>query len=168
MRFCSSCGQPVAKMIPKGDERERFVCLGCATIHYVNPKIVVGALCVHEDRILLCRRAIEPRVGFWTLPAGFMELGETAEEGAVREAMEEANAKIAIDGLLAIYSIKRIDQVQIFYHARLLDPAVSPGVESQAVMLVGFDAIPWDELAFPSVEWALRRAIELRQQARAG
>lgn len=168
MRFCSACGQPVIRMVPAGDERERFVCQSCATIHYVNPKIVVGAVCLHEDRLLLCRRAIEPRIGFWTLPAGFMELGETAEEGAAREAMEEANARIAIDGLLAIYSIKRIDQVQIFYRARLLDPKVSPGIESQAVMLVGFDAIPWDELAFPSVEWALRRAIELRQAGELG
>lgn len=161
MRFCSACGAGVQLIRPEGDERDRHVCPSCATIHYLNPKIVVGAVCTLGDRLLLCRRAIEPRAGFWTIPAGWMENGETAEEGAAREAWEEARARIAIEGLIAVYSIPRIDQVQILYRARLLDAAVSPGPESLDVRLVGWDEIPWDELAFPSVHWVLRRAMEL-------
>ena len=161
MRFCSACGASVALVRPDGDERDRHVCASCATIHYLNPKIVVGAVCTLGDRLLLCRRAIEPRSGFWTIPAGWMENGETAEEGAAREAWEEARARIAIEGLIAVYSIPRIDQVQILYRARLLDASVAPGPESLDVQLVGWDEIPWDELAFPSVHWVLRRAMEL-------
>lgn len=131
------------------------MCSSCGFINYVNPKIVVGSVVTFEDRILMCRRAIAPRVGFWTLPAGFMEEGETAEEGAAREAMEEACATIEIDGLLAAYSVPRISQVQLMFHARLVDPVIAPGPESTEVMLVTWDEIPWAELAFPSVKWAL-------------
>lgn len=162
MRFCTACGARVELTVPPDDEHERFVCGSCGTIHYHNPKIVVGAVCTWQDRLLLCRRAIEPRAGFWTIPAGYMELGETAEEGAAREAWEEARARIAIDGLLAVYSIRRIDQVQLLYRARLLTPEVAAGPESLDVRLVDWNAIPWQSLAFPSVRWALQRAGELR------
>ncbi|MDX2235809.1 MAG: NUDIX hydrolase [Hyphomonadaceae bacterium] len=145
-----------AQAIPDGEDRVRDVCGTCGFINYVNPKIVVGAVITWEDKILLARRAIAPRVGFWTLPAGFMEERETAEEGAMREAMEEATARIEIEALLGCYSVPRISQVQLMYRARLLDPAVAPGPESTDVKLVTWDAIPWDELAFPSVVWALR------------
>jgi ADP-ribose pyrophosphatase YjhB (NUDIX family) len=141
--------------IPDGEDRPREVCASCGFINYVNPKIVVGSVVQFGDRILLCKRAIAPRIGFWTLPAGFMEENETAEEGAAREAMEEACAKIEIDGLLAAYSVPRISQVQLMYLARLVDPNVAPGPESTDVMLVTWDEIPWGELAFPSVKWAL-------------
>jgi ADP-ribose pyrophosphatase YjhB (NUDIX family) len=150
--------------IPDGDTHERDVCATCGFINYVNPKIVTGAIVRHAGRILICRRAIEPRVGYWTLPAGFMEVGETAEQAAMREAREEANARITIDRLLAVYTIPRIAQVQIMYLAHLEDESVSPGPESLEVMLVGWDEIPWDDIAFPSVTWALEqyRSVEGR------
>jgi len=146
------------RAIPEGDTRERLVCAVCGHIDYQNPKIIVGSVVAHDGRILLCRRAIEPRRGFWTLPAGFLELGETAEEGAAREAWEEAGARIAFDGLLAVYSISRIGQMQLIYRARFADPAApacAAGPESEAVALFGWQEIPWAELAFPSVHWAL-------------
>jgi ADP-ribose pyrophosphatase YjhB (NUDIX family) len=160
--FCPICGGTTERLRPAGDDRERDVCADCGNVHYLNPKIVVGAVCSLEERLLLCRRAIEPRIGFWTIPAGYMEVGETAEEGAMREAWEEARARIAIDGLIAVYSVKRIDQVQLLYRARLLDARVEAGPESLEVRLVSWSAIPWDDLAFPTVHWVLRRAIELR------
>lgn len=150
------------RRIPDGDNRERLVCADCGFIHYVNPKVVVGAVVTHGDRYLLCRRAIEPRRGFWTMPSGFMEVEETAEQGAAREAMEEACAEIAIDALLAVYSIPRISQVQIIYRATLLAPHFAPGDESEEVRLFAWDEIPWEDLAFPSVTWALRHHREAR------
>lgn len=141
--------------IPEGDNRHRQVCNDCGFIAYENPKVVVGAVVTYEDRILLCRRAINPRSGFWTLPAGYMELHETAEAGAMREAWEEARAKIAIDRLLGAYTIPRLSQVQLIYRARLIDPQISAGPESLAVGLFRWAEIPWAELAFPSVHWAL-------------
>lgn len=162
MRYCPSCGGGVERRVPALDDRERHVCAVCETVHYANPKVVVGSVCTIGERLLLCRRAIPPRSGFWTIPAGYLELGETAEEGAVREAWEEARAAIAIEGLIAVYSIKRIDQVQLLYRANLASPEVAAGPESLEVMLTGWDAIPWEELAFPTVHWVLRRAMELR------
>jgi ADP-ribose pyrophosphatase YjhB (NUDIX family) len=144
-----------AQSIPDGEDRLRDVCGTCGFINYVNPKIVVGSVITWEDKILIAKRAIAPRIGFWTLPAGFMEERETAEEGAMREAMEEACAKIEIEGLLGCYSVPRISQVQLMYRARLVDPAIAPGPESTDVKLVTWDDIPWSELAFPSVVWAL-------------
>jgi len=132
------------------------VCDTCGFVDYVNPRIVVGAVCTWEDRVLLCRRAIEPRLGFWTIPAGFLEEGETLEEGVVREAREEARAKLDLDGLLAVYSIAKVSQVHVMYRARLLSPDVSVGEETDEVRLVPWSEVPWDELAFPTVRWALQ------------
>lgn len=141
--------------IPEGDNRQRQVCSDCGFVAYENPKVVVGAVVTSGDRILLCRRAIDPRAGFWTLPAGYMELNETAEAGAMREAWEEARAHIAIDRLLGAYTIPRLSQVQLIYRARLTDPHIEPGPESLDVGLFHWADIPWNELAFPSVRWAL-------------
>jgi ADP-ribose pyrophosphatase YjhB (NUDIX family) len=154
---------PSVRGIPEGDNRERMMCAECGFILYDNPKIVVGSVPRWGDRILMCRRAIHPRKGFWTLPAGYLELNESTSAGAEREAWEEAQAKIAIEGLLAIYDIPRISQVQLIYRARLLDAAVAPGPESLEVALLGWDEIPWDEIAFPSVRWALHQEREMRQ-----
>jgi ADP-ribose pyrophosphatase YjhB (NUDIX family) len=141
--------------VPTGDSMARDICDHCGFIHYDNPKIVVGSVVTHGERFLMCRRAIEPRRNFWTLPAGFMEHGETTAEGARREAREEANADIRIRDLLAIYNIPRIGQVQIMYRAELLSPDFSAGPESLEVKLFSWEEIPWGELAFPSVHWAL-------------
>jgi ADP-ribose pyrophosphatase YjhB (NUDIX family) len=143
-----------AHTIPDGDERERLVCVRCGHIDYQNPKIVVGSVVTAGDRVLLCKRAIEPRRGHWTLPAGYLELGESAEEGAIREAWEEARATIELDRILAVYSIKHISQVQIMFRARLIGDRVEPGPETEEARLFAWDEIP-DELAFPSVRWAL-------------
>ena len=156
---------PVERRIPAGDTRERLICGDCGFIAYENPKIVVGSVATWEGKILLCKRAIEPRRGWWTLPAGFMELGETTVEAAQREAWEEACARLEIDQLLAVYSIPRISQVQLMYRARLVSPDVRAGEESEAVGLYAWEEIPWDALAFPSVEWALRHFDETRDLA---
>lgn len=144
-----------SKEIPHGDDRLRAVCDHCGFVDYVNPKIVAGVVASDASgRILLCRRAIEPRRGYWTLPAGFLETGESVEAGAAREAWEEACAALAIDALVGVYSIPRISQVQLFFRARLTS-SVAPGPESLEVALVDWDAVPRDALAFPSVHWAL-------------
>ena len=157
MKYCPDCGHTVQFRVPEGDHLPRAVCDRCGAVHYENPRVVVGCVPEWRGRILLCRRAIEPRVGFWTLPAGFMEVGETAEQSAMREAREEANASIVIDRLLAVYTIPRIAQVQIMYLAHLAAPEVSPGPESLEVFLASWDEIPWGDLAFPSARWALER-----------
>ena len=164
MRFCSQCGAAVVLRQPEGDTFERHVCTACGEIHYLNPKIVVGAVCRWQDRVLLCRRAIEPRTGFWVVPAGYLERGESTEDGARREASEEAGAHIELTGLLALYNVVRIAQVQLFYDARLLDPHLVAGPETLELDLFDWRAIPWDELAFPSVHWVLRRALEIKDQ----
>jgi ADP-ribose pyrophosphatase YjhB (NUDIX family) len=150
--------------VPEGDTHERDVCSRCGFVHYVNPKIVTGSIVRHDGRILMCRRAIAPRIGYWTLPAGFMEVGETAEQAAMREASEEANAAIVIERLLAVYTIPRIARVQIMYLAHLAEAVYSPGPESLEVKLASWDEMPWDDLAFPTVRWALEqyRSIEGR------
>ena len=150
-----------SQIIPVGDDKLRRVCNTCGFIDYVNPKIVTGAVITKNDQILLCKRAIEPRAGFWTLPAGFMEEGESAEEGAMRETLEEANATIEIDRLLAVYSVPRISQVQIMYRAKLVSD-FSPGPESQDVALLDWKDIPWRNLAFPTVVWALTHYAKTR------
>jgi len=146
--------------VPDGDTRQRLVCAECGFIQYDNPKVVVGAICLWEDQILLCRRAIKPRPGYWTLPAGFMELNETMAEGAAREVMEEAEARVQVGRLIGIYEIPRIGHVHVFHMAQMISGDCSPGVESQEVRLFAWDDIPWDDLAFPSVKWALERFQE--------
>lgn len=149
MKYCSSCGSAVARRIPSGDNRERFVCDACGTIHYQNPKIVTGCLPVYEDRVLLCRRAIAPRMGLWTLPAGFLENGETSTQGAIRETFEEACANVAVEGLYTVFNLPHISQVYMFFRAALLNLDFAPGWESTDVKLFHEHEIPWDELAFP-------------------
>jgi ADP-ribose pyrophosphatase YjhB (NUDIX family) len=151
---------PSVRSIPEGDNRERTICADCGYILYDNPKIVVGAVVRWGERVLLCRRAINPRRNFWTLPAGYLELNESTSAGAEREAWEEALARIQIEGLLAIYDIPRISQVQLIYRAHLTEEKFGVGEESLEVALFGWDEIPWDELAFPSVRWALHHERE--------
>jgi ADP-ribose pyrophosphatase YjhB (NUDIX family) len=148
-------GRHFERRVPEGDTYERYICGQCGHIHYSNPKIVVGSVVALENRILLCRRAIEPRKGLWTLPAGFLEENETPEDGARREAREEACADIVIEALLAVYAVTHISQVQLMYRARLDAPVFAAGPESLEVSLFDWGEIPWAELAFPSVRWAL-------------
>lgn len=150
--------------VPEGDDRERLVCRDCGFVHYQNPKIVVGSVAEWQGRILLCRRAIHPRKGYWTLPAGYLELHEEPLEGALREAREEACAELEIDRLLAVYSIPRISQVQLIYRARLRHQKVACGPESAEVRLFDWTEIPWDEIAFPSVHWALTHHREVQDR----
>ena len=153
-----------SRRVPDGDNRPRLVCDSCGFVSYENPKVVVGSVCTWEERILLCKRAIEPRRGFWTLPAGYLEAREATSVGAAREAYEEALARIEIDALLAVYNIPRISQVQVIYRARLLSPDVAAGPESEAVGLFTWEGIPWQDLAFPSVRWALEHFRDVRDQ----
>ena len=157
---------PFTRKVPEGDDRERLVCDDCGFVYYQNPKIVVGSVVEHQGRILLCRRAIPPRVGYWTIPAGYLELNEGAEAGARREAWEEARARIEINALLAVYNIPRISQVQLIYRANLLDPAVEAGPESAEVALFRWADLPWGDLAFPTVHWALEEFDVRRGQSR--
>lgn len=150
------------RAVPEGDTHERLICPDCGFIQYDNPKIVVGSVVSVGAQILLCRRAIHPRKGYWTLPAGYLELNESTADGAMREAWEEAQARIAIDTLLAVYNIPRISQVQLIYRATLAEPGFAAGPESEEVALFDWDRIPWDDLAFPSVHWALRHYHETR------
>ena len=158
-------GGPIRRAIPEGDNLERLVCDACGYIQYDNPKIVVGAVAAWEGRILLCRRAIEPRSGFWTIPAGYLELNESSEQGALREAFEEAGAALRLDGLLAVYHIRRLSQVQLIYRAELLSEEISAGEESEEVGLFTAEDIPWRDLAFPSVRWALTQYATVKDKA---
>jgi len=170
MKFCPSCGQPVTLRVPDGDHLPRFVCAGCDTIHYENPRIIAGCVIEVEGKILLCKRAIEPRLGYWTTPAGFMENGESVQHAAAREAMEEALAHVKIGSLLAIVNVLRAHQVHITFRATLVDPAADPpfgvGPESLETQLYAEEDIPWRDLAFLSVEFALRRYLEDRRLGR--
>lgn len=166
MNYCSNCGAPVTQRTPPGDDRPRYVCDMCAAIHYHNPKIVAGCVPQWEDRVLLCRRAIEPRAGLWTLPAGFMENGETTSEAAARETLEEANARVDIGQLFCYLNIPRISQVYVIFLAQLLEQRFSPGAESLEVALFREHEIPWSQIAFPSIETALRRYFTDRQRGR--
>lgn len=156
MNYCSQCGDSVAHTIPNGDNRHRFVCVSCETIHYQNPRIIAGCLPFFEDKVLLCRRSIEPRAGYWTLPAGFLENGETTAEGALRETSEEANARAEIMDLYTLFSLPHISQVYMFYRARLTDLDFSPGEESLETRLFEEHEIPWDQLAFPVINETLK------------
>ncbi|MFN0041420.1 MAG: NUDIX hydrolase [Burkholderiales bacterium] len=156
MNFCSRCGAAVERKVPDGDTLPRHVCTACRTIHYENPKMVVGCIPAHEDRILLCRRAIEPRAGLWTVPAGFMENGETTAQGAMRETLEEANARVDILGLYALFNIPHISQVYLLFRARLLDLQFFPGTESLETRLYTEAEIPWEQIAFATVRRTLK------------
>jgi len=156
MKFCSNCGAAVELRVPAGDNLPRHVCPACETIHYQNPKMVIGCIAEWEDRILLCRRAIEPRLGLWTLPAGFMENGETVAQAALRETLEEANARVELAAMYSVLSVPHVNQVHIFYRGRLLDLGFGPGEESLEVALFGEADIPWKELAFRTISTTLR------------
>ncbi len=156
MKFCSNCGEPVTVKIPPGDSLPRHVCDACRTIHYQNPRMVVGCIAEWEERVLLCRRAIEPRYGLWTVPAGFMENGETIDQGAIRETLEEANARVEIGPLYALYNIPHINQVYMLFRARLLDLDFHAGAETLEARLFTENEVPWDVLAFATVRNTLR------------
>jgi ADP-ribose pyrophosphatase YjhB (NUDIX family) len=154
--------------IPEGDNLPRHVCIACGVIHYQNPKIVVGCIPEWEDKILLCRRAIEPRHGLWTVPSGFMENAETLGQGAERETLEEANARVRMGNLYAIYSLPHINQVHVLFRAQLLDLDFKPGMESLDVRLFSEEEIPWDKLAFRVIREPLKRYFEERRQGEPG
>jgi ADP-ribose pyrophosphatase YjhB (NUDIX family) len=164
MKFCSACGQPVIVKVPEGDHLPRYVCSACGAIHYQNPRIIAGCVIETEGKILLCKRAIEPRLGYWTIPAGFMENGESVQTAAAREAIEEALAQVQIGSLLAIVNVLHADQVHIMFRGRLINPAFGVGPESLETALYSEDEIPWEEIAFLSVEFALRRYLEDRRE----
>jgi len=163
MNYCSHCGQPVSFAIPPGDDRPRYLCQACGTIHYQNPRIVAGTLPVSGDRVLLCKRAIAPRLGYWTLPAGFMENGESTPEAAARETREEACAEVDLQGLYTLINLPHINQVFMIFRGRLLGEFAA-GPESLEVALFREDEIPWDELAFPTIERTLRHFFSDRQR----
>jgi ADP-ribose pyrophosphatase YjhB (NUDIX family) len=163
MNYCSHCGAPVGLRIPAGDTLPRHVCERCGTIHYLNPKLVIGAIPEWEDKILLCRRAIEPRSGLWTLPAGFMENAETTAEAAARETLEEACARVEIGAMFTFINVPHINQVHILYRARLLDLDFAPGPESLEVQLFEEAAIPWQDIAFRTIGLTLRHYFEDRK-----
>ncbi|MCX7161788.1 MAG: NUDIX hydrolase [Betaproteobacteria bacterium] len=156
MNFCSACGAPVNLRIPAGDTLPRHVCDACGVIHYRNPRMVVGALPEWEDRVLLCRRAIEPRHGKWTLPAGFMENGETVAAAAIRETLEEACARIELGAMYTLISVQHVNQVHVIYRSRLLDLDFAPGTETLELRLFREDEIPWDEIAFRTIAITLQ------------
>jgi len=156
MKFCSNCGAEVARRVPPGDALPRDVCDACGSIHYVNPKLVLGAIAEWEGRLLLCRRAIEPRYGYWTLPAGFMENAETAGQAAARETLEEAGARVELGAPFSMISVPRVNQVHVFYRARLLDLDFKPGEESLEVALFEEARIPWQDIAFRTVGLTLK------------
>lgn len=166
MNYCSSCGKPVEKRIPEGDNRPRYVCGACGVIHYSNPKIVAGTIPVWDHQILLCRRAIEPRRGYWTLPAGFMENAETIPEAAQRETWEEAVAKVTLEGLYTVINLPHIDQVHMFFRATMESPEFAAGEESLETRLFREEDIPWGELAFPTVTRTLEQFFEDRLKSR--
>ncbi len=165
MNFCGNCGQSTVEKIPLGDHQIRNVCSSCGSIHYVNPKVICGALAVWENKVLLCRRAIEPRYGLWTLPAGYMELYETMEQGAARETWEEAEAKVEIEQLYCMYDIPRIGQIYVLFKAKLIDGIFGAGDETIESRLFSEDEIPWNDLAFPSVERTLKHYFHDRKTA---
>ncbi|MFZ5557293.1 MAG: NUDIX hydrolase [Pseudomonadota bacterium] len=155
MKFCSACGSPVEVRVPPGDNMPRHVCPACGTVHYQNPKIVVGTLPEWEDKVLLCRRAIQPRHGYWTLPAGFMELNETTFDAALRETLEEAGARVELGALYSVYNLPHVNQVYMMFRARLLDLDFAPGEESLEVQLFRESEIPWQDLAFRTIHATL-------------
>jgi len=172
MKFCSECAQPVSFIVPPDDNRPRFVCGNCGAIHYQNPKLVVGSIPVWQEdgemRILLCKRAIEPRHGYWTLPAGFMENGETTEQAAMRETVEEAGANIELHKLFSLVNVPHVHQVHLFYRATLRDLDYAAGAESLEVKMFSAADIPWEEIAFPTVTHTLQMFLADHEIVRGG
>jgi len=168
MKFCSNCASPVVQRVPPGDSLPRFVCDSCGEIHYQNPRVVCGTVPEWEGRVLLCRRAIEPRYGYWTLPAGFMENGETVAAGAARETLEEAGARIEMAEAFSMISVPRVNQVHVFFRARVLDLDFRPGAESLEVALFEEAGIPWKDIAFRTVSLTLERWFADRRSGRFG
>ena len=166
IKYCKSCGGEAAYSIPPDDNRERAICTVCGTIHYENPLNVVGTVPTWNDEVLLCRRNIEPRHGLWTLPAGFMELGETTAEGAVRETEEEAGARVDLQGLFTLLNVVQVGQVHLFYRARMLDTDFVPGPESLEAKLVREAEVPWDEIAFRTTKMTLEFYFADRREGR--
>jgi ADP-ribose pyrophosphatase YjhB (NUDIX family) len=166
IQHCRACGQRTEYRTPEGDNRERAVCTACGEIHYENPLNVVGTLPVWGEQVLLCRRNIEPRHGLWTLPAGFMELGETAAEGALRETVEEAGANVELGGLFTLLNVVRVGQVHLFFHARMLDTTLAPGPETIEARLFDEADVPWDKLAFRTVRTTLEHFFADRRRGR--
>ncbi len=164
MSFCTACGHLTQDKVPLGDHQIRQVCVNCDTIHYVNPKVICGALAIWQDKVLLCRRAIEPRYGLWTLPAGYMELFETMEQGSARETREEAEAEVDIEHLYCMYDIPRIGQIYVLFKAQLIDGKFGAGEETIESKLFAEHEIPWEQLAFPSVERTLRHYFADKKQ----
>jgi ADP-ribose pyrophosphatase YjhB (NUDIX family) len=164
MKFCSDCGGSIELKIPSGDDRDRYVCIDCDTIHYVNPRIIVGCLPAHGEQVLLCRRAIEPRLGLWTLPAGFMENGETTRDGAARETWEEARARVSNLHLYRVFDVPHISQVYMFYRCSLDDGRFGVGPESSETALYHESEIPWEEIAFPVVRQTLKSYFDDRRR----
>ncbi len=165
MNFCSNCGKPVHLVLPSGDHKLRYVCDSCNAVHYQNPRMIVGCLPRWEDKVLLCKRANEPKIGMWTLPAGFLENDETVEAGAMRETLEEANAEVDIIRLLSLYSVPSIGQVYLFFLADLKKLNFHPGVETEETKLCSEDEIPWDHIAFSSVRFTLENYFSNRESA---
>lgn len=156
MKFCSNCGNPVVLRIPEGDDRERYVCDRCKAIHYQNPKVVVGCIPVFGDKILLCRRSIEPRYGYWTVPAGFLENGESIVDGAKREALEEAKARVNKMKVYTLFNLTDIHQIYILFRSQLLNSDFGVGEESLEVALFKEEEIPWNDMAFLTIKESLR------------
>lgn len=164
MKYCSNCGAALTSRIPEGDDRERYVCDNCGIIHYHNPKVVVGCIPEYEGKILLCKRSIKPRYGFWTVPAGFLENGETVTNGAMREAREEAEARVEILGLYTLFNLTDINQIYLLFRSRLLDLDFGAGAESLEVRLYKEEEIPWDEMAFLAIKESLRLFFHDREK----
>ena len=160
MKYCSQCGSDAIRFaVPQGDTHQRYICAGCGTIHYQNPRIVVGTIPIFEGKVLMCQRGIEPRKGLWNLPVGFMENGETMPEGAKRETREEAGAEVEIVRMHTTYHVLHINQVLVFYLANLPTPTFEAGVESQDVRLFAPEEIPWDAIAFPAHHFILEKYL---------
>lgn len=168
IKHCRNCGAPVAYVVPADDSRPRAVCTACATIHYENPLNVVGTVPVWQDRVLLCRRNIEPRRGLWTLPAGFMELDETSSQGALRETDEESGARVELQGLFSVLNVAKVGQLHLYYRAAMLDTHLAPGPETIEARLFTEAEIPWNELAFHTVRETLRLFFSDRRKGQFG
>ena len=168
IKHCRACGTPVAYVVPADDNRERAVCPACATVHYENPVNVVGTVPIWGAQVLLCKRAIEPRYGFWTLPAGFLELGETSAEGALRETVEESGAEVDLGPLFSVLDVARVGQVHLFYLATMRSQALAPGSETLEARLFREDEVPWDEIAFRTVRETLRYFFDDRRRGQFG